>query len=86
MATLDPTLQEQIQANPGANYRVIVRVQGDMDARQRQLAQNGVTITRRLRLIRGFAATMQGANIKTLSAQDWIVSIEPDQPVHTMKK
>ena len=86
MPSLDSNLQAQIQANPAATYHVIVRVQGDMDARQTQLEQNGFSITRRLRLIRGFAATAQGANLNTISAQDWIVSIEPDLQVHTMHK
>ncbi|HZQ06021.1 MAG TPA: hypothetical protein VFD70_05535 [Anaerolineae bacterium] len=84
MSNIDPMLVEQATANPDGTFRVIVRVDGDMNERAEQLAAGGFEITRPLRLVHGFAATTKGANLANVINQDWVVSIEPDQPVHTM--
>lgn len=86
MSKIDPTLAREAKASPDETFRVIVRVQGELDACQEQLEAAGFTIKRRLRLIRGFSAAVQGAALRTVMDQEWILSIERDAPVHTMKK
>lgn len=84
MNKLDPVLEQEIQAQPHDTFRVLVCVQGDMDACQAQLETEGFDITRRLRLIHGFGAIATGANIQRATRADWITRIERDAPVRTM--
>lgn len=84
MPHIDPALERSALESPDASFAVIVRVQGDLDARQAQIEAQGLAVTRRLSLIRGFAATATGSTIAALGANEWIVSIEPDQTVRTM--
>jgi hypothetical protein len=84
MSHIDAELQTRIRENPDARFQIIVRVEGDMDARQAQLEAEGLEITRRLWLIRGFAGAARGKTINALLDYEWILSIEFDQPVHTM--
>lgn len=84
MATIEPSLARQTRAKPKEVYRVIVRVQGDLDERQAQMQALGFTIVRRLKLIGGYSASAAGACIRRASRHAWIISIEPDAQVHTM--
>lgn len=84
MPHIDPGLEQSALQAPDALFAVIVRVEGDLDARQAQLQAQGLAITRRLGLIRGFAGTATGSAIASLGANEWLVSIEPDQTVRTM--
>ncbi len=86
MMNVTPALAEQAQAHPQDTFHVILRVQGDMDARQEQLQEMGFAISRRLRLIRGFGATATGECLTNARNHDWIVSIEPDGEMHTLNK
>lgn len=85
MSKVETTLASQATKNPKETFRVIVRVKGDLDARQAQLTEMGFSIARRLRLISGFGATATGASLQESAQQDWIVSIEPDGEMRTMK-
>ncbi len=84
MTQLSSGLQQKIAANPSAPQNVIIRVDGDLDARQQQLEANGLQIRRKLGLIKGFAATASGVILRQVAAQPWVTSIEEDQQVHTM--
>lgn len=84
MSKTDPTLAQEAKARPDDTFRVIVRVHGDLDARQGQLEELSFTITRRLRLIHGFAGTATGATVQRVLDEEWIISVEPDSEVHTM--
>lgn len=84
MKNLDSALAQQAQTRPQEVFRVLVRVQGDLDARQGQLEVCDFTVTRRLRLIHGFAASAKGETLLRATEEDWIISIEPDAQVHTM--
>lgn len=85
MCQIDPAFAQLAQDNPQETFRVIVRVQGDMDARQGQLEAEGFIITRRSRLIHGYAAVASGAAIGRAATEEWVISIEPDGTVHTMQ-
>jgi hypothetical protein len=84
MATIDSALAQAIQDRPDDIYRVIVRVQGDLQERQQPLQALGFTLGNSLRLVRGFSATAPGPVITRAQSEDWIVSIEPDGELHTM--
>lgn len=84
MAHLDPALEQSAHAQPDALFAVIVRVEGDMDARQTELEEDGMNITRRMWLVRGFACTATGSAIVSAAAHEWVVSIEPDMEMRTM--
>ena len=84
MAQLSAGLEQKIAANPAVSQDVIIRVDGDLDARQQQLEASGWQIRRKLGLIKGFAATASGSSIHQLAAQPWVTSIEEDKQVHTM--
>lgn len=85
MPQLSPQLSAKIASQPEKMYDVIVRVSGELDLRAAQLQADGFEIRRRFTLIRGFAATASGAAIQAASREEWIDSIEEDQPVTTMK-
>ena len=84
MAQLAPTLQQKIVSDPDAPQQVIVRVNGNLDARGETLEANGFQIRRKLGLVKGFAATAPGSAISEIARQPWVTSIEEDQQVHTM--
>ena len=84
MTQLSSGLQHKIAADPGASHNVIIRVDGDLDARQQQLEASGFRIRRKLGLIKGFAATASGTALHQVAGQPWVTSIEEDQQVHTM--
>ncbi len=84
MPQLAPHLQQKIERDPHAPQNVIVRVNGDMDALQKTLEANGFQIRRKLGLIKGFAATAPGSQVRQMANQPWVTSIEEDQQVHTM--
>ncbi len=84
MPQVDPELEQQAEIHPEETFHVIVRVDGDLDVRQEQLEADGFTIKRRLRLIRGFAASATGQSVRQVMQETWIVAIEPDRQVHTM--
>lgn len=84
MSKTDPTLAQEAKANPQDTFRVIVRVQGDLDTCQEQLETLGFTITRRLRLIQGLAGTATGEAVLRAMGQDWVAAIERDAEMRTM--
>ncbi|OQY94461.1 MAG: hypothetical protein B6D41_07055 [Chloroflexi bacterium UTCFX4] len=84
MSRIDAALRQAAHTNPEDLFPVIVRVEGDLDARQTQLEANGLTVTRRLWLIRGFACSATGSAIEAAAACEWIISIEPDMQIRTM--
>ncbi len=84
MNPIAPGLDQKITRNPDAPQNVIVRVNGDLDALQQTLEARGFQIHRKLKLIRGLAATAPGASVRQLANEPWVTSIEEDQQVHTM--
>jgi hypothetical protein len=84
MKNVDSALLKDAQSKPHYTFRVIVRVQGDLDARQGQLEAVGFTITRPLRLVHGYSATAPGSAIQRATGEEWILSVEGDGEMWTM--
>lgn len=85
MAQINSELMAAARAKSTATFRVIVRVEGDMDARRAQLESDGLTISRRLSLIHGFAATATGAWIQQAADKPWILSVERDAEIKAVQ-
>lgn len=64
----------------------IVRVADDPEARAADLQRAGVVIRRTLRLVRGFAVRGPARVLYDLAEEPWVVSVEPDLPVHTFSQ
>ncbi|HEY6041622.1 MAG TPA: hypothetical protein VIX58_05785 [Anaerolineae bacterium] len=85
MAQLSKDLRDKIKANPAAPVKLIVRVQGDLDARADELTRLGIPVRRKLRLIQSLAVSGVGTKIVTLTRFEWVTSVEEDKPVKTQK-
>lgn len=73
-----------LQANPDAQTAAIVRCDA-LDAGYIAEAESrGLSVNRQLKLIRGLAVEGRAGDILALAEAPWVLSIEPDQPVHTM--
>jgi hypothetical protein len=84
MTEIAPNLALKISQDPDTPQQVIVRVEGDVDACEERLALHGFEIRRKLRLIKGFAATGAGSHVQELANEPWVTSIEEDQPVRAL--
>lgn len=83
MGQISTSLDQKVKDQPQAQVKVIIRVSDNLDAHQDQLAAAGFQIRRRLGLINGFAATALGTDVQKIALEPWVVSIEPDEAVHT---
>lgn len=81
MTTISTELVAQLQAMPGASFDLIVKTQGEATPYLAWLAAQDIRVTRQFRLTPGVAVTCSGAAAQQLAAQDWVVSVELDQPV-----
>ncbi len=61
----------------------IVRVDDPL-VRRPAVEQHGLEVRRVLRLVRGLAVHGPAEALVALANESWVVSIEPDHPVHTM--
>ena len=84
MCELAASLAYKIDGSPQSTQNVIVRVEGDLDACELRLTSHGLKIRRKLRLIKGFAATATGTSLRVLANEPWVTSIEEDQQVQAL--
>jgi hypothetical protein len=75
-------LARRWRANPQAVVHAIIRTVADVDESAAVLQQHGLTIRRRYQLLPALAVSGRAQDILALSDEDWISSIEEDQPVH----
>lgn len=80
-AKIDPQLKQTLQAQPDAEFLLLLRVDQIDASRQQALAARGVTIRRSLTLTPSFAVTCSGAAGLSLLGLPWIRSVEEDRPV-----
>lgn len=80
-AKIDPQLKQTLQAQPDAEFLLLLRVDQIDASRQQALAARGVTIRRSLTLTPSFAVTCSGAAGLSLLDLPWIRSVEEDRPV-----
>ncbi len=74
-----------LRANPQEKVAAIVRCARLDPQYETALQQGGLRGIRPLRLIKAYAVEGKAEDILALSRQKWVIGIEPDQSVHTMR-
>ncbi len=81
---IDPQLRQTMQAQPNAEFLLLLRVD-QIDANSEQaLAAHSVAIRRSLTLVPTFAVTCTGAAALHIAEYSWVRCIEADRPVYAM--
>ncbi len=83
-AKIDPQLKQTLQAQPGAEFLLLLRVDQIDVSHKQALVARGVTIRRSLTLAPTFAVTCSGAAGLSLLDLPWILSVEEDRPVYAL--
>ena len=84
MAKISSELEQQLRAEPNKIVDLIVRTRGDATPHLDWLAAANLRVTQQFRLVPGVAISCSGQDAIKLLTQDWVLSIELDQPVSTM--
>lgn len=84
MAKISDNLETQLRSSPHEVFKLIVRTSGDASSLLDWMSAEGLHVTQQFRLTPGVAVSSTGANAVKLLEQDWVVSVELDQPVSTM--
>ena len=84
MAKISPELEQQLRAEPDTTVDLIVRTRGDATPHLDWLAAASLRVMQQFRLVPGVAISCSGQDAFKLLTQDWVLSIELDQPVSTM--
>ena len=83
-ARIDPQLKQTLQAQPAAEFLLLLRVYQIDVSHSQALVARGVTIRRSLTLTPTFAVTCSGAVGLGLLDLPWIRSVEEDRPVYAL--
>jgi subtilisin family serine protease len=82
IALIAPAIAVGPRVDPGSRAAVVVRTLAGSESQvSAEVARLGGTVTARLGIIHGFAATMSRAAIEALRADPTVVSISPDAPL-----
>jgi hypothetical protein len=84
MAKISPELEQDLRTRPDETVDLIVRTRGDATPRLEWLAAAGLHVTQQFKLVPGVAVSGSGQDALKLLTQDWVLSVETDQPVSTM--
>lgn len=83
-AKIDPQLKRSMQAQPDAEFSLLLRVDQIDVSRKQALVAHGVTIRRSLTLVPTFAVTCSGVAGLGLLNLPWIRLVEEDRPVYAL--
>jgi hypothetical protein len=83
-AKIDPQLKQSMQAQPDAEFLLLLRVDQIDASRQQALVARSVTIRRSLTLAPTFAVTCSGRAGLSLLNLPWIRHVEEDRPVYAL--
>ncbi len=84
MEKIDAALLERLKADPEAEFRLIVKTEGEPDQYLTPLQALGIKVRRKLRLTRSLAITARADAALQLADEAWVEKIEEDQIVRTM--
>ncbi len=84
MAKISAALETQLKLAPDQLVDLIVRTQGDASPHLAWVKSTGITVNRQFRLTPGLAVTCSGVDALKLADQDWVISVELDQPVKAL--
>ncbi len=83
-ATIDPQLRQAMQAQPAAEFLLLLRVDRIDAGHSEVLAARGVVVRRSLSLIPILAVTCTGRAGLGLLDLPWISHVEEDRPVYAL--
>jgi hypothetical protein len=86
MAQIDGDVRESWRENPNRTFDLIIRVNGDVEARAEELQERGVKVKRRYRLTNSISAAASGEVALKLARVGWITRIECDRPVRAIRR
>ena len=81
MDRIDAELRERLAAAPDDVVHLIVRTDGDPTPHLPRLADVGLRVERRFRLLPGVAASGRARAALLLAREPWVLRIELDRPV-----
>jgi hypothetical protein len=81
---VDAELLERLRADLEAEFRLIVKTEGEPDQYLTRLQALGIEVRRRFRLTRSLAVTARADAALQLADEAWVRKIEEDQIVRTM--
>jgi hypothetical protein len=81
---VDAELLERLRADLEAEFRLIVKTEGEPDQYLTRLQALGIEVRRRFRLTRSLAVTARADAALQLADEAWVKKIEEDQIVRTM--
>lgn len=84
-AKIPPHFLATLKSDPDASVCAIVRCERLSPDFLTAAVAAGLTVSRQLRLIRGLAVAGSARNLLELANAPWVLRIEPDQPIHTMR-
>jgi len=86
MDKIDSVLRQKLAADPERSVALIVRTDGDPSPHLPRLAELGLKVGHKFRLVPGVSVTGPAEAALLLIEQKWVISIEEDRPVTTMRE
>jgi len=81
---VEAELLGKLSADPEAEFRLIVKTEGEPGQYLARLQTLGIEVRRKFRLTRSLAITAKAAAALRLADEAWVEKIEEDQIVRTM--
>lgn len=81
MKKVDEELLERLRADPEAEFKLIVKTEGEPDQYLARLQALGIEVRRTFRLTRSLAITARADAALQLADEAWVEKIEEDQIV-----
>lgn len=85
MASIAPELVTKLKRDPQALVNLIVRLKDAPDAHVADLKARGLVVRRTFTLISAIAVQGPAATLLALANEAWVLSIEEDKTVHTLR-
>jgi hypothetical protein len=86
MDKIDSVLRQKLAADSEQSVALIVRTDGDPSPHLPRLAELGLQVGHQFRLVPGVSVTGSAGAALLLIEEEWVIKIEEDQPVTTMRK
>ncbi len=86
MDKIDSVFHQKLAANPEESVALIVRTDGDPSPHLSRLTELGLKVGHQFRLVPGVSVTGSAGAALSLIEEKWVISIEEDRPVTTMRE
>lgn len=85
MTNIAPELLSKLELNPNTTVNLIVRLKDDPSAHIAEVQASGLVVRYTYSLISAIAVQGKAAICLELASKPWVLSIEEDKSVHTMR-